>query len=175
MPIETHTIRCKSIFSDDSLHRYSLKKIWDKSKPLVNVVSISPSEDYNVVSDLTTQLITNNVFKLDNYGGFILTNIISRVGLEPKRLKSTGGLWDSQTDKYIIEAAENSSAIIWAVGKLTQTRKIFAEREQQVLEILRKNNYAEKLFMISDGNKREFCHPLVPSVRQGWVVKPIKL
>lgn len=174
MPIETATIKCKSVFSEDSLHRYSLQKIWDKSKPLVNVVSISPSEDYNVATDLTTQLITNNVYKLGNYGGFILTNIISRVGLDVKKLKSTDKLWDSQTDKYIIEAAENSSAVIWAVGKLTQTRKIFSKREEKVLDILRESNCTDKLFMISDSNKREFLHPLTPSVRQGWILKPIK-
>lgn len=174
MPIEVATIKCKSIFSDDSQHRYFLQKVWDKTKPLVNVITISPSEDYNVVSDLTTQLITNNVYKLGNYGGFILTNIISRVGLDVKKLKSTDKLWDSQTDKYIIEAAENSSAVIWAVGKLTQTRKIFSEREQEVIEILKENNCSDKLFMISDSNKREFLHPLTPSVRQGWIVKSIK-
>lgn len=173
MPIETATIKCKSIFSDDSQHRYYLQKVWDKSKPLVNVISISPSEDYNVATDLTTQLITNNVYKLGNYGGFILTNIISKVGLDIKKLKSTDKLWDSQTDKYIIEAAENSSAVIWAVGKLSQTRKVFLKREQEVLEILKESNCTDKLFMISD-NKREFLHPLTPSVRQGWILNPIK-
>ncbi len=174
MPIETSTIKCKSIFSDDSLHRYSLQKVWDKSKPLVNVISISPSTDYNIATDLTTQLITNNVYKLGDYGGFILTNIISKVGLDIRKLKLTEKLWDSQTDKYIIEAAENSSAVIWAVGKLTQTRKIFLKREQEVLEILKKNSCTDKLFMISDSNKRECLHPLTPSVRQGWILKPIK-
>lgn len=174
MPIETATIKCKSIFSDDSQHRYSLQKVWDKSKPLVNVISISPSEDYNVISDLTTQLITNNVYQLGDYGGFILTNIISKVGLNIRKLRSTDKLWDSQTDKYIIEAAENSSAVIWAVGKLSQTRKTFSKREEKVLEILKENNCSDKLFMISDSNKRELLHPLTPSVRQGWILKPIK-
>ncbi len=172
MTKEKTTIVCESIFSDNSEHRFLLSKVWDKSKPIINVITISPSRDYNVASDLTTQLINNNVYQLGNYGGFILTNIISRVGLNVKGLKSTDDLYNEETDKYIIDAAEKSSVVIWATGKFTDTRKIFLKRKQAVLELLKP--FESKLFMITDHNGREFLHPLTPSIRQGWILKPIK-
>lgn len=172
MTTEKANIKCEAVFSDNSEHRFLLSKVWDKSKPIVNVITISPSRDYNIASDLTTQLINNNVYQLGNYGGFNLTNIISRVGLNVKGLKSTDNLYNEETDKYIIEAAEKSSAVIWAVGKFADTRKIFCERKQDVLELLKP--FESKLFMITDSNGREFLHPLTPSVRQGWILKPLK-
>ena len=57
MTTERATIKCEAVFSDDSLHRYSLSKIWDKTLPLANVITIAPSEDFNVTSDTTTSII----------------------------------------------------------------------------------------------------------------------
>lgn len=173
MTKEKVTIACEAVFSDNSEHRYLLSKVWDKSKPIANVITISPSEDYNISSDLTTQLITNNVYKLRNYGGFVLTNIISRIGLNVKRLKSTDNLYNEETDKYILAAAEKSDTVIWAIGKFADTRKDFCERKQEILKLLKP--FESKLFMITDSNGREFCHPLVPSVRQGWILKKLRL
>lgn len=168
---EKATIKCEAVFSDDSQHRYSMTKIWDKSLPVANVITIAPSEDYNVTSDLTTSLITNNVSML-GFGGFTLTNLISKVGANIKKVKGTKNLWDSETDRIIIESAQKADKIILAWGKFTETRKKFAEREETVMTLLQP--FEDKTYQITDGNERDFLHPLTPAIRQGWVLKAQK-
>ena len=47
-------------------------------------------------------------------GGFVLTNLISKIGADVKKLKSTKDLWNADTDKYIKETALKSNKIIIA-------------------------------------------------------------
>lgn len=168
MTTERATIKCEAVFSDDSLHRYSLSKIWDKTLPIANVITIAPSEDYNVSNDMTTNIICNNIHLL-GMGGFILTNLISKIGADVKKLKNTKDLWNLDTDKYIKDIAEKADKIIVAWGKFTETRKIFEKREMDVIELLKP--YKDKTFQITDGANREYVHPLTPAVRKGWILK----
>ena len=129
MTTERATIKCEAVFSDDSLHRYSLSKIWDKTLPLANVITIAPSEDFNVTSDTATSIICNNIYLL-GMGGFVLTNLISIIGADVKKLKSTKDLWNADTDKFINETAIKSNKIIIACGKFTETRKVFRNEKK---------------------------------------------
>ena len=171
MTTEKATIKCEAVFSDNSEHRYSLSKIWNKNLPIANVITIAPSADFNVASDLTTNIIMNNVNMLD-FGGFVLTNLISKVGADIKKVKKTEGLWNTETDKFIIESAQKADKIIIAWGRFTETRKKYTEREEQVLTMLKP--YEDKIYQITDGGEREFLHPLTPAIRQGWVLRLIK-
>lgn len=170
MTTERATIKCEAVFSDDSLHRYSLSKIWDKTLPLANVITIAPSEDFNVTSDTTTSIICNNIYLL-GMGGFVLTNLISKIGADVKKLKSTKDLWNADTDKYIKETALKADKIIIAWGKFTETRKVFSDREKDIMNLI--EPYKDKIFQITDGAKREFLHPLTPVVRKGWILKGV--
>lgn len=172
MPTETDTIKCKSVFSDDSQHRYQMSKVWDKNLPQANIITISPSESYNIASDLTTNLITNNLYLL-GFGGFMLTNLISKIGVDIKKIKNTKDLWDNETDKHIISCAEAADRIIVAYGSFTKTRNIFADREKQVLTLLKP--YQDKIFQITDGESRKFLHPLTPAIRNGWILEEYKI
>lgn len=165
MAVEKATIRCEAIFSDDSEHRYLLSKIWNKTLPQVNVITIAPSADYNVSCDLTTNLITNNL-NLMGYGGFTLTNLISKIGVDVKKIKSTTKLWLPDTDKYILEAAQKADTIILAWGSFTNIRKIFIDREKDVMALL--NPYQEKIYKITDGKTPKGLHPLTPKIRNNW-------
>ena len=167
MTTERATIKCEAVFSDDSLHRYSLSKIWDKTLPLANVITIAPSEDFNLTSDTTTSIICNNIYLL-GMGGFVLTNLISKIGADVKKLKSTKDLWNADTDKYIKESALKADKIIIAWSKFAETRKIFSEREQSVLKLLEPQK--DKLFQITDGKERKNLHPLTPSIRHSFIL-----
>lgn len=169
MPIEVATIKCKSIFSDDSQHRYQMSKVWDKNLPQVNIITISPSECHNVVNDLTTNIITNNLHML-GFGGYTMTNLISKIGIDVKKIKSTKDLWDNETDKHIISCAEAANSIILAWGSFAHTRKQFAGREKQVLEFLKP--FQDKVYQITDGADRQFLHPLTPCVRNSFILQP---
>lgn len=169
MPIETATIKCKSIFSDDSQQRYQMSKVWDKSLPQANIITIAPSECHGVESDLTTNIITNNLHSL-GFGGYTLTNLISKIGVDVKKIKSTKDLWDNDTDKHILSCAETADKIIVAWGSFAHTRKQFADREKEVLELLKP--YQDKIYQITDGADRQFLHPLTPCVRNSFILQP---
>lgn len=170
MPIETITIKCKSTFSDNSQCRYQMSKVWDKSLPQANIITIAPSECHGVESDLTTNIITNNLHSL-GFGGYTLTNLISKIGVDVKKIKNTkDDLWNNETDKHILSCAESADFIILAWGSFAKTRKQFAEREKQVLALLKP--YQDKIYQITDGADRQFLHPLTPCVRNAFILEP---
>ncbi len=172
MTTEKANIKCEATFSDNSEHRYILSKVWNKNLPQANIITIAPSEDYNITSDMTTNIICNNIHLL-GMGGFTLTNLISKIGVDVKRLKSSNNLWDENTDKYIVESAEKADKIIVAWGKFTSTRKAFIQREEMVLKLL--SSFEDKLFQITDGKNRTFLHPLTPAVRNGFCLEKFKI
>lgn len=169
MPIETATIKCKSIFSDDSQHRYQMSKVWDKSLPQANIITIAPSEYHGVESDLTTNIITNNLHSL-GFGGYTLTNLISKIGVDIKKITNKNDLYNNDTDKHILSCAETADKIIVAWGSFAKTRKQFAEREKQVLALLKP--FQEKVQQITDGADRTFLHPLTPCSRNAFILEP---
>lgn len=171
MITEKSTIRTEAIFSEDKTQRYIYKKTWNKNQPIVTVISISPSDRYNISSDLTTMLITNNVAEL-NYGGFELVNLISKVGVNAKKLKSLSDCYDEDTDKYIKDSVSSTELTILAWGKISETNKHFIERENEVMQLI--SDYSDKLYSIADMSGREGLHPLTPSVRGAWLLQKMK-
>lgn len=172
MPTETINLKIKSIFSDNSQHRYQMSKVWDKSLPQANIITIAPSECHGVESDLTTNIITNNLHSL-GFGGYTLTNLISKIGVDVKKITNKKDLYNNDTDKHILSCAETADSIILAWGSFAKTRKQFAEREKQVLELLKP--YQDKIFQITDGADRQFLHPLTPCVRNAFILKPYNI
>lgn len=148
-----------------------MSKIWDKNLPLANIITIAPSECYNIACDLTTNIITNNL-NLLGFGGYTMTNLISKIGIDIKKIKNTKDLWNNETDKHILSCAETADKIILAWGSFAHTRKIFLEREKQVLGLLKPCQ--DKIYQITDGGDRKFLHPLTPTVRNGFVLKSVK-
>ena len=176
MKSEKTVIKTESLFSDDGTHRYNLRKEWDKTLPTATVISISPSELSNVSSDLTTQLITNNVESL-GFGSFELLNLYSKVGVDVKKIKDPTGLWDETTDACIKASCDKTfkdegGKIIFAWGKLTENNKKHGEREKMILSLL--SIYCDKVYCIKDYGIRHFLHPLTPSVRNEWVLESWK-
>lgn len=169
MPIETATIKCKSIFSDDSQHRYQMSKVWDKSLPQANIITIAPSECHGVESDLTTNIITNNLHSL-GFGGYTLTNLISKIGVDIKKITNKNDLYNNDTDKHILSCAETADKIIVAWGSFAKTRKQFADREKQVFGLIKP--YQNKTYQITDGADRKFLHPLTPCSRNAFILEP---
>lgn len=169
MTTEKSIIRSEAVFSDDREYRYLHSKIWDKSKPLATVISISPSSSYNVATDTTTMLIKNNLFAL-GYGGVELVNLISKVDVEAKKLKSLEDSIGELTDQSLMESVQRTQTTILAWGRIASMNKAFQNREEDILEILKP--YQEKLQVIVDMTGREMLHPLTPSIRNNWILQP---
>lgn len=176
MKSEKITIKAESLFSLDDQHRYNLRKEWDKALPTATIISISPSSQFNVTADLTTQLITNNIAAL-GFGSFELLNLYSKIDVDVKKVKTIDGLWDEVTDSCIKASCDKTfkdenGKIILAWGKIAENNKKHAEREKQVLSLL--SIYFDKVYCIKDYGIRHFLHPLTPSVRNEWTLESWK-
>ena len=170
MMTDKDTIRCESIFNDDRTHRFSWKRVWDKDKPLACVITLNPSLSDNIVTDTTTTLVVNNIARLEEFGGVIITNLFSQLtGKLEFRWHSDEELNDPQNDSYILKAAGESKTVILAWGKGAVTNLRIQTRADTVLQRLRP--YAEKLFLLTDG-ERDGLHPLTPILRSQWSLKP---
>ncbi|MBP1574300.1 MAG: DUF1643 domain-containing protein [Oscillospiraceae bacterium] len=171
MITDKDVIKCESVFSDDRSHRFLWKRTWDKEKPSVAVVALNPAHADNILIDTTTALIVNNVARLEHYGGVQIVNLFSQ--LTPKlnfRWNSPDELNDPQNDSYIMKAADECQLVILAWGKGADANVNIEKRAVEVVNKLQK--YKDKLCVISDENGRNGLHPLTPSLRNGWILKP---
>ena len=95
MITEKDTIRCEALFSEDRLHRYLWKRVWNRDKPLAAVIMLNPCMADTLTMDTTTFLVVNNIARLDLYGGVMIVNLFSRL---------TGKLnfrWNSDEDNKL--------------------------------------------------------------------------
>ena len=167
---EKMTIKCESVFSDDHLHRYTWKRVWDKDKPVAAVLMLNPCQADNIITDTTTSLVVNNIARLEAYGGVTVVNLFSRLTNKLNfRWNSDDDLNTSANDDYIRKAAEDCGVMILAWGKAADTNQRIAARAEHV--VARLYDFKDKLMVISDG-KRSGLHPLTPSIRSQWILEP---
>lgn len=81
-------IRKGASLSKDGLHRYSLFRIWDPTKPMVLFVMLNPSTADAEKDDNTIRKCTAMVRGWERYGGFLVGNLFSQ------RTPSPAALWE---------------------------------------------------------------------------------
>lgn len=170
MITEKVAMRSEAIFSDCHQHRFVLRKIWNKDKPLACIVMLNPCESGLLITDLTTNLVINNVSRLCDYGGVVIVNLFSQI--TPKlrfRHNSPEQLNAPDNDTHIAKVASECSVVILAWGKAADSSIHIADRIETVLGILAP--YKEKLMVITDGH-RKLLHPLSPQLRKQWMLIP---
>lgn len=72
-------------FSDCGNYRYQLWRIWDESRPLVQLIGLNPSTANAETDDPTIRRITTLVAQ-NGYGGFYMTNIFAFISSNPDAL-----------------------------------------------------------------------------------------
>lgn len=72
-------------FSKDGTHRYSLSRIWDKSKPLIMFIGLNPSTANADTNDPTIESVIR-ISKHNGYGGFYMMNCWPYITSNPKLL-----------------------------------------------------------------------------------------
>ena len=171
MITKKENIKCECLYSDDLQHRFILKRVWNKDKPLACVVTIHPSISDNLTMDTTTFLIINGIANLEEFGGVILVNLFSIITNKlHMRWARDIDINHPENDNYIRKAAEESSIILLAYGKGVLSNIRITNRIDQVLELLSKHQ--DKFRVISDG-ERSGLHPLTPSTRSViWKLVP---
>jgi len=167
MITEKTVLRTEAHFSEDKNHRYLLRKEWEKSKDRACVLMINPSSADGIVIDLTTQLVVNNLSKLD-YGSVDILNLYSMVG----RLSTKAETEEVKIEnlKAIMSSIDKSTKVILAYGAIGKSNKTVQKRIEEILNTLK--SYGDKVFFLSDVEGEKLLHPLVPSVRHKWNLLP---
>lgn len=156
--LEKCSIKTETIYNDDKTHRYSLRKVWDHSKPSAAIIMISPSDKANIVCcDVTTTYVVNNCYS-KGFGSVEILNIYSK--LSENKFEST-----PENDQHILDACKRADTIILAWGK-GQTKRSVKKRIADVVNML--SPYQEKLIEIADSKGKSGYHPLCAAVRLNW-------
>jgi len=171
MVTEKSTIKCEAVFNEEHTHRFSWKRVWGKdSKGVAAIIMLNPAQSDDVVMDTTSSLVVNNIARLEQFSGVEVVNLYSVLTSKLNfRWNSDEDLNLPENDEYIKKAADSSPCIIVAWGKSADTNKRIASRAKAVLEQLKLCK--EKVHVISDG-ERDGLHPLTPSLRMKWTLKP---
>ena len=171
MKTEKDIIKCESTYSDDREHRFVWKRVWNKDKPLAAVITINPFFADNFIIDTSSGLVINNIVRLEKYGGVEILNLYSRM------TRKLNFKWNSEeelnlpdNDIFIKKAAEECDIVILAWGKSVYNNPKSEARALSVINMLQEHK--KKLYYISDGEKEGILHPLFPSIRNGWILKP---
>ena len=157
-------LKTEIVMSDDETKRYSLRKMWDGSKPSLAIVMICPGSSGEVSVDTSTALTMANCYRL-GYGSVAVLNLFSTINdFQLKQAEES----DNENLQAILSAAETADCIVlgWGTGKAKN--KAFQHRVEQVVTALRP--YEKKLCCLCDekGGSRGL-HPLSPRVRQ-WTL-----
>ena len=156
----TTTLTTEAIFSDDSLKRYLLRKIWDEKKPRLAIIMLAPSGASGIELDNSTQLVLNNAHRL-GYGSVDILNLFAT--LNDFALKYAE---DEDVDnmKAILKSAKDADTIVYAAGVGKAKNKMFQLRQKTVVSGLKK--YEDKLHCLcTENGEARFQHPLSPAVR----------
>lgn len=160
-------LRTEILESVDGARRFSLKKVWDESKPSVTVVMLCPSSAGIVSVDTSTALTMANCYRL-GYGSVTIVNLFPVTN--DFSLKSSSGI-DAENLEVIVKAVEASSCAVFAPGTGKAKNRLFMEVQKETLLALRP--YKDKLRCLcdKDGGSR-YLHPLSPRVRE-WHLAPL--
>jgi len=159
-------LRTEIVTSDDETLRYSLRKVWDESKPSLAILMICPSSSGEVTVDVIkmSSLINCNTM---GYGSVTIINLFSKVN--DFALKEADNE-DEENLQVILKAAESVDCFVIGAGTGKAKNKIFQRRLEQVMMALRP--YEDKLHCLcdEDGGSRGL-HPLSPRLRKWCLSK----
>lgn len=152
-----------AVFADfekgDQAYRTLLWRIWDRGKPCIAYCMLNPSTADHEFNDATVERCERRA-KMLRFGKMLVVNLFA---LRSKRRDNllthpepTGG---SHNDQAILKAAQEANVVVLAWG----TYGTIKGRDQQVIQLLRKNGMGWKLRhlgLTSDGHPG---HPLYVS------------
>lgn len=165
----TTTLVTEAAFSDDGLKRYTLKKLWDETKPKLAVIMLAPSTSSGIAIDTSTQLCLTNADRL-GYGSITIVNLFATLNdFSLKQAKAE----DAENLDAIVAACQEADTIVYAPGVGKASNKAFQARQEQTLLALRPME--SKLHCLcSESGEARLQHPLSPAVRT-WCLSPLEI
>ena len=108
-------------FSDCNLYRYTLTRIWDETKPIINWIGLNPSTADAMLDDPTIRR-EMNFSRRWGYGGMIKTNLYAYRATDPRDMASAPEPIGRDNDLYIESVARKSNVIVFAWGTHAMAR-----------------------------------------------------
>lgn len=164
------TMKTETVFSDDRLNRYLLRKEWDNKKPRATIIMTNPSFADLLTLDYTTLYILNNISKLD-FGAVDIVNMTSRITTKLNVKEELDTEIEPANADFIVKSAEKSDVVIIAWGKLGENNKKVRIVENNILTLLAP--FKDKLRYIGNQQGDYGFHPLAPQIRFQWILKPL--
>lgn len=161
-------LRSEGIFSEDDVHRLSLKKTWNTKQPMVTVITKYPRFEGGVKIDLTTQLIVNNASEM-GYGGVYLMNLFTNVNINDA-VDDIEVLTHEDADNYLLKAIEDCENVILAWG--SSSSKITSHRIDEINHLLK--DFPDKVKKLINPTTKNISHPLNPKSRSFWMVEKLE-
>lgn len=138
-----------AVFSPCRKYRYTLKRVWDKSKPMVMFIGLNPSTANETKSDNTVTRCVNFAASW-GFGGMYMMNLFAYVSTNPDELITSGEPID-ENNFYLYQIAAECQTIIFAWGAS------FKQHQNRM-------NKVKKMFpgayCIKISKTGEPCHPL---------------
>ena len=103
-----------AVFSANKKYRYSLWRIWDKSKPLVMFIGLNPSTANKFDDDNTIESVTR-ITKSNNYGGFYMMNCWAYIATKPENL-IIDNHFENINNKMLEHIGQKCATIVFAWG-----------------------------------------------------------
>lgn len=149
MAIFKGKIEIESYFSEDSLHRYYLKRRYTtdrnnlKKKKLCFIL-INPSYANELLFD-KTNMLASNIGVRENFNEVVILNMFSLITKNTDVLKNTQNDWnDATNDQIILEECLDAEQIILSWGSDVD----FDERRSELLNTLESNSLLQKVYRI---------------------------
>jgi hypothetical protein len=109
-------------FSFDRQYRYSLKRIWDRDKPLVMFIGLNPSTANETDADPTIESV-ERISRHNGYGGFYMMNCWAYVATYPKDLRFNVMSDEINTDVLTLMASRCKDVVFaWGAFKIVIER-----------------------------------------------------
>ena len=107
-----------AVFSDNRKYRYSLRRIWDRNKPMIMFIGLNPSTANETTDDPTIRRVIR--FAKDwGYGGVYMTNLFGIISSNPKILKTDNNPI-GENDIWLGNISKLCTEIVFAWGNFEE-------------------------------------------------------
>jgi hypothetical protein len=108
-------------------YRYSLWRIWDKSKPLVMFIGLNPSTANETEADPTIESVIR-ISMHNGYGGFYMMNCWAYIATKPEELK-INPMSEEWNNNMITVIASKCQDVVFAWGNFKIVRDMGRDKE----------------------------------------------
>ena len=121
-----------AVLSPDRVYRYSLRRVWEPSTPLVMFVGLNPSTADETQDDPTIRRCIGFARKW-SFGGMIVVNLFAYRATNPRELRCVADPIGPDNDTWVMRGQEETALVVAAWGN----GGIYRGRAEEVLPMLR--------------------------------------